>query len=146
MSVSYLYISFFTLKSKKSSKCFIYQHQHHHYIIVYSVCKLLFYRCRSYRPCKGIPFTHYQALRNFYNVYNFMIRSNQNLFRVFPPVYPRHLNITAMLLDIPLGKGVSRTRFSSNVVLEFEPLLRPYLAIEYFGPEFAPLCSWIINS
>ena len=74
-----------------------------------------------------------------------MIRSNQNLFRVFPPVYPRHLNITAMLLDIPLGKGVSRTRFSSNVVLEFEPLLMPYLAIEYFGPEFAPTYSRSIN-
>ena len=27
---------------------------------------------------------YYQSLRNSYNVYTFMIRSNRNLFRVFP--------------------------------------------------------------
>ena len=28
-----------------------------------------------------IPFTYYQSLRNSYNVYSIMIRSNQNLFK-----------------------------------------------------------------
>ena len=41
-------------------------------------------RCRSYRSYKYIPFTHYQSPRNSYNTYTFMIRSNRNLFRVFP--------------------------------------------------------------
>ena len=46
-------------------------------------------RCRSYRSYKYIPLTYYQSLRNSYNVYTFMIRSNRNLFRVFPTrVYP----------------------------------------------------------
>ena len=33
---------------------------------------------------KHILFTYYQPLRNSYNVYTFMIRSNRNLFRAFP--------------------------------------------------------------
>ena len=41
-------------------------------------------RCRSFRSYKYIPFTHYQSPRNSYNTYTFMIRSNRNLFRVFP--------------------------------------------------------------
>ena len=41
-------------------------------------------RCRSFRSHKYIPFKHYQSPRNSYNMYTFIIRSNQNSFRVFP--------------------------------------------------------------
>ena len=48
------------------------------------ICILHTERCRSYRSYKYIPFAHYPSLRNSCNVYTFMIRSNQNFFKVFP--------------------------------------------------------------
>ena len=47
-------------------------------------------KSRSYSSYKYIPFTYYQSLRNSYNVYTFMIRSNRNLSEFFPPEYPLH--------------------------------------------------------
>ena len=41
------------------------------------ICYLHTERCKSYRSYKYIPFTYYQSLRNSYNVYTFMIRSNR---------------------------------------------------------------------
>ena len=47
----------------------------------------------SHRSCKFIPFAHYQSLRNYYKMYTLMIRSNRNLFRVFPHNFIRSTEI-----------------------------------------------------
>ena len=74
--------------------------------------------CRSYRLFKYIPFTHYQSVPNSYNVYNFIIRSNRNLSRVFPTRVSPALRYPKKSLDILLGYGLPRTRFTTYVVLE----------------------------
>ena len=51
---------------------------------------------------KYIPFTHYQSLRNSYDVYTLMLRSNQNLYS-----FSTHWNIPTSSLDIPQGNRAS---------------------------------------
>ena len=46
--------------------------------------------CKSNRQNKYIPSTHCKLLFIPYNVYTFMIFSNQNLFSVFLPMYSRY--------------------------------------------------------
>ena len=77
-------------------------------------------RRRLYELYKYIPFAHQLSLCISYNVYNFTMSCNQNLFRIL------HTSVF-LALRYPKkvcrqGYRVSYTRFSFNVVLECEPL------------------------